>query len=79
MPQQRILTPQQKVAMALPGTIREISERTGYPPAEVFRQISNLRREGKRVKAQPGAAIQSDLGITYEHTIFVLVSESGRE
>jgi len=52
-----VLTPPAKVQAAMPGTLKDISDRTGYPAGEVLKQIGNLRREGVRVNAaaEPGA------------------------
>ena len=66
-----VLSPAAKVAAAMPGTIAELSERTGYPVPEVYRQIGNLRREGKRVNATMGERILDDEGRpSFEPTIF---------
>lgn len=76
-----VLSPAGKVAAALPGTIQEISERTGYPPAEVMRQIGNLRGvELKRVNARMGERVVDDEGRpSFEPTIFTLDQCSEKE
>lgn len=66
-------SPADTVAAAMPGTVAELSERTGYPPAEVYRQIGNLRRFGTRVNARMGERILDDEGRpSFEPTIFAL-------
>ena len=49
--------PPDKVRDAMPGTLADLVDRTGYPAGEVLKQIGNLRREGVRVNAipEPGA------------------------
>jgi hypothetical protein len=76
-----VLSPAGKVAAAMPGTLHELSERTGYPPTEVMRQISNLRGvERKRVNALMGERVLDDDGRpSFEPTIFVLDVSSGKE
>lgn len=70
-----VSSPAGKVAAAMPGTIAELSERTGYPVPEVFRQIGNLRSvERKRVNARMGERILDDEGRpSFEPTIYELV------
>ena len=58
-------TPADKVRDAMPGTIADLASRTGYPEAEIHRQIGNLRRTGTRIFARPGAGEQNELGIEY--------------
>ncbi len=45
-------SPPEKVRAAMPGTLVDLAERTGYPIETVLRQITNLRRSGVRVNAQ---------------------------
>lgn len=56
------MNPPQKVAAALPGTLDELSRATGYPRAEVIKQIGNLRRSGTRIRARMGATFLDDEG-----------------
>lgn len=44
--------PTDKVLNALPGTLAEVSERTGYPYATVLGLIERLRGDGEVIMAQ---------------------------
>ena len=66
------MTPEQKVRAAMPGTLAELAERTGYPQQEVLRQITMLRRL-VRVKAQAGPAELTNRGRTFGPTVFMAV------
>lgn len=45
------MNPAGTVVAAMPGTVAELSERTGYPVGQVERLIVRARAEGHRVNA----------------------------
>jgi len=43
------MNPAEKVLGAIPGTLHELAERTGYPLDEVLRQLQSLRVRGREI------------------------------
>jgi hypothetical protein len=76
------MTPPEKVADAMPGTLKDLSKATGYPVGSVLKQINTLRRSGVRVNAVAEAGA---IGVCWPieadvmSTIYVLVNTSREE
>lgn len=66
------MSPPARVRAALPGTLAELTARTGYPPEQVLKFITRLRVDGLAVRAVMGQ--RSLEGI--EPTVYTTVPES---
>lgn len=76
-------SPPAKVQAAMPGTLRDLSQRTGYPIPMVAKFVIELRRQGVRVNAvrDPSVVHAATHGIGADDltTIFEVDSPSREE
>jgi len=75
--------PVDAVERAMPGTLAELAERTGYPVEQVLGLLTRLRVEGKRVNAQEDGVSRSvgryvEAGHTAT-TVYSVDSRRGKE